>query len=75
MKELLELFNRFYKEFAKSTFYHCIKARCNETKSITKCKRFRCVCRSLKNRSRRIYFDSAKKSFCQSIKKKNKKET
>ena len=62
IKKLLELFNRFYEKFAKSTFYCCIKAWCNEIELITECKRLRCVCRSFKNRSRRIYFDSAKKS-------------
>ena len=43
IKELLELFNRFYKKFIKLNFYRCMKARCNETKLITKCERFYCV--------------------------------
>ena len=44
IKELFELFDRFYKEFIKLTFYHYIKIHCNEIKLIIKCKRFRCIC-------------------------------
>ena len=62
MKEFLELFNRFYKEFAKSTFYRCIKVECNEIKSITKREQLYCVCQSFEDQSRRIYFNSIKKS-------------
>ena len=49
MKELLELFDRSYEEFAKLTFYYCIKARYSETKSIIKYKQFRCVYQDFKN--------------------------
>ena len=74
MKELFELFNQFYKKFIKSTSCHRSKARFNEAKSITKRERFRCLCRDFRDRSRRIHFDLTKKSFSQSIEKKNKKK-
>ena len=74
MKEFLELSDRFYKKFVESMFYRCTKIWCNKTKLITKREWFYCVCRSLKNRSQQIYFNSAKTLFFQSIKKEDKKE-
>ena len=73
-KELLELFNRFYKKFIKSTFYCCIKAWCNKTKLITERERFRCVRQNLKNQSRQIHFDSKKNHLLNRLKKRIKKK-
>ena len=67
IKELLELFNRSYEEFAKLTFYYYTKIQYNETKLITKREQLRCVYRNFKNQSQQIYFDSEKKLSSQSI--------
>ena len=74
MKELLELFNLFHNKFVKSTFDRCIKVWCNETKLITERKRLCYVCRDFKDWSRRIHFDSIKKSSFQSIEKRKKEK-
>ena len=43
VKELFKFSDRFYRKFAESTFYRCIKARYNEIKSIIERKQLCCI--------------------------------
>ena len=74
MKEFFELSNQFYEDFVKSTFCYYTEAQWSKIKSISKCERFRYLCRDFRDRSRQIYIDSIKKLFFQQIEKEDSKE-